>query len=48
MNIKHINEKDNRIGNFINEEFSSYSQQNNVDLNFNEFCFIAEVMMVKW
>lgn len=42
MNIKHINGEDSRIGNFINEEFSSYGEQNNVDLNFNEFCFIAE------
>lgn len=42
MNIKQISEEDNRIGNFINEEFSSYGEQNHVDLNFNEFCFIAE------
>lgn len=42
MNIKRINNEDNRIGNFINEEFLSYAEQNNVDLNYNEFCFIAE------
>ncbi|MCD7731423.1 MAG: GNAT family N-acetyltransferase [Oscillospiraceae bacterium] len=42
MNIKCVNEEDSRIGNFINEEFSAYGEQNNVDLNFNEFCFIAE------
>ena len=35
-------EEDNRIGNFINGEFLSYAEQNNVDLNYNEFCFIAE------
>ena len=42
MNIKRINDVDSRIGSFINEEFSSYALQNHVDLNFNEFCFIAE------
>lgn len=42
MNIKRVNEEDSRIDNFINEEFSAYGEQNNVDLNFNEFCFIAE------
>ncbi len=42
MNIKRVNEEDSRIGSFINEEFSSYAVQNKVDLNFNEFCFIAE------
>ena len=42
MNIKRINEEDSRIGSFINEEFLSYAEQNDVDSNFNEFCFIAE------
>lgn len=42
MKIKHINEEDSRIGSFINEEFLSYAEHNNVDLNYNEFCFIAE------
>ena len=42
MNIKRINEEDSRIGSFINEEFLSYAEHNNVDLNYNEFCFIAE------
>ena len=42
MNIKRMIEEDNRIGNFINGEFLSYAEQNNVDLNYNEFCFIAE------
>ncbi len=42
MNIKRVNEEDSRIDNFINEEFSAYGEQNNVDLNFNEFCFISE------
>ena len=40
MNIKRMIEEDNRIGNFINGEFLSYAEQNNVDLNYNEFCFI--------
>ena len=42
MNIKRINEEDSRIGSFLNEEFLSYAEQNRVDLNYNEFCFIAE------
>ena len=37
MNIKRMIEEDNRIGNFINGEFLSYAEQNNVDLNYNEF-----------
>lgn len=42
MNIKRINEPDNRIDSFINEEFSAYALQSHVDLNYHEFCFIAE------
>lgn len=42
MNIKYISEEDSRIGSFINEEFLSYAKHNNVDSNYNEFCFIAE------
>ena len=42
MNIKRINEPDSRIGSFIDEEFSYYADRNNVDLNYNEFIFIAE------
>ena len=42
MNIKRINEEDSRIGSFINEEFLSYAEQNNVDSNYDDFCFIAE------
>lgn len=42
MNIKRVNEEDSRIGKFIDEEFSAYGEQDNVDLNYNEFCFIAE------
>ncbi len=42
MNIRRINGEDGRIGSFINEEFSAYGEQNEVALNFNEFCFAAE------
>ena len=42
MNIRRVNDDDSRIDGFINEEFSSYAEQNNVNLNFNVFCFIAE------
>ena len=42
MNIRRVNDDDSRIDGFINEEFSSYAEQNNVNLNFSVFCFIAE------
>ena len=34
--------EDSKIGSFINKEFSSYAEQNSVDLNYDEFCFAAE------
>lgn len=42
MDIRRINEVDDVIGKFINEEFSRYGIQNKVDLNYEEFCFVAE------
>ncbi|MBQ9382765.1 MAG: GNAT family N-acetyltransferase [Ruminiclostridium sp.] len=42
MDIKRIDAEDSRVGSFISEEFLSYAGQNNVGLNYNEFCFIAE------
>ena len=42
MVIRRIEEEDSRIGSFINDEFSQYSEQNGVVLNYSEFCFAAE------
>ena len=44
MNIKRMIEEDNRIGNFINGEFLSYAEQNNVDLN---SVLLRKAMMVR-
>ena len=42
MDIKRFDEVDDRLGEFINKEFSSYGEQNGVVLNYDEFCFAAE------
>ena len=42
MVIKRAEEVDDRIGEFINEEFTAYGKQNGVVLNYDEFCFVAE------
>lgn len=42
MNIRRINEIDDNVGEFINEEFSQYAIQKEVELNYEEFCFVAE------
>lgn len=42
MIIKRIEEADDRIGDFIHEEFVYYGEQNDVVLNYDEFCFVAE------
>ena len=41
MEIKQVTE-DDRIGEFINLEFSNYAADCDVALNFEEFCFAAE------
>jgi len=41
MEIKRVDE-DERIGEFINVEFSNYANDCEVKLNFEEFCFVAE------
>ena len=41
MEIKRITE-DFRTGSFIADEFSGYAIDNDVELNFEEFCFAAE------
>ena len=42
MIIKRVEEEDSRIGDFIHEEFTFYGEQNDVVLNYDEFCFVAE------
>ncbi|MCR4556754.1 MAG: GNAT family N-acetyltransferase [Saccharofermentans sp.] len=42
MIIKRAGEVDDRIGDFIHKEFVFYGEQNNVVLNYDEFCFVAE------
>ncbi|MCR5384562.1 MAG: GNAT family N-acetyltransferase [Saccharofermentans sp.] len=42
MLIKRVDEADDRIGDFIHEEFVQYGEQNDVVLNYDEFCFVAE------
>lgn len=42
MIIKRVGEADDRIGDFIHEEFVQYGEQNDVVLNYDEFCFVAE------
>ena len=42
MEIKRFDEVDDRLGEFINKEFSAYGEQNGVVLNYDEFCFAAE------
>ena len=42
MVIKRVEEEDSRIGDFIHEEFTIYGEQNDVVLNYDEFCFVAE------
>lgn len=42
MIIKRVEEVDDKTGEFINEQFSQYGIQNEVELNYEEFCFVAE------
>ena len=42
MIIRKVNEEDSRIGDFINKEFSDYGEQNEVALNYEDYCFVAE------
>ena len=40
--IRRVDEADESIGAFINNEFSRYGEQNGLVLNYDEFCFAAE------
>ena len=42
MIIKNVKETNDRIGEFLDQAFAEYALSNNVELNFDEFCFVAE------
>jgi len=42
MIIKRINETNDTVDEFINNEFNDYAEKNDVVLNFEEYCFAAE------
>ena len=42
MNIKRFDEVNDMVGEFINREFSDYAIKNEITLNYDEFCFVAE------
>ena len=42
MIIKRVSDIDDQIGEFINKEFAEYGVQSGVELNFEEFYFVAE------
>lgn len=42
IQVKRFERVDETIGEFIHNEFSQYGEQNDVVLNYDEFCFAAE------
>ena len=40
--IRRVEEDDPMIGEFINKEFTDYALENNVELNYDDFCFVEE------
>ena len=42
MIIKNVKETNDKIGEFLDQAFAEYAVKNNVELNFDEFCFVAE------
>ena len=42
MIIKKIDETNDKVGEFINQAFTDYAIKSNVELNFEEYCFVAE------
>ncbi len=42
MNIKKKSVPRETVGEFIEKAFTDYAEANDVDLNFEEFCFVAE------
>lgn len=42
IQVKRVDEISDSIGEFINREFTAYGKENEVELNYDEFCFVAE------
>ena len=42
IQVKRIDEINDRIGEFINHEFTIFGKESEVNLNYEEFCFVAE------
>ena len=42
IQVKRVDEIDDRIGEFINREFTVFAEASGVVLNFDEFCFVAK------
>ena len=41
--IRRMEEENQEIGDFIHEKFSAFGEENGVTLNYDEFCFAAEI-----
>ena len=42
ISIRRTTENNEKIGDFLNEGFTRYGEQNGVALNYDDFCFVAE------
>ena len=42
IQVKRVDEINDSIGEFINREFTVFGQESGVELNYDEFCFVAE------
>ena len=42
MQIRRVEEENERIGEFIGEGFANYTRQYGVDVNYEDYCFVAE------
>ena len=42
ITVRRTTENNEKIGDFLNEGFTRYGEQNGVSLNYDDFCFVAE------
>ena len=42
ITVRRTTENNEKIGDFLNEGFTQYGEQNGVALNYDDFCFVAE------
>ena len=42
ITVRRTTENNEKIGDFLNEGFTRYGEQNGVALNYDDFCFVAE------